>query len=61
MENSSSLFSAGKAGFLRKPFYFVTVTNITIINEMEVTKMKSQLADFYECLYFQKGSHCSVI
>lgn len=25
MENSSSLFSAGKVGFLRKPFYFVTV------------------------------------
>lgn len=26
MENSSSLFSAGKVGVLRKPFYFVTVT-----------------------------------
>lgn len=26
MENSSSRFSAGKISFLRKPFYFVTVT-----------------------------------
>jgi len=61
MENSSFLFSAGKVGFLRKPFYFVTVLLHNNYKWNGGDKNEKPACSFLWVFVFPKGSHCSVI
>lgn len=52
MENSSSLLSAGKVRFSRKPFYFVTVTQCNNYKLNGGDKNEKPACRFYEVFVF---------